>query len=124
MNLSMDLNASLRDYDIDGDLNELWSFINTCTRIFISVNDIKAVLVANKPNIIRIGQGDTLAQAYNDGLIKDKTCKLVHICFHPGDVGLSEFMHFIESIDGGDLIFGYSIDTDIDARVKLMMIFN
>lgn len=121
--LEKELEGKLNEYKIDGNIAELYRIIFSNALVITSFDDIISVLSKNKTNYLRLGYGETLFNAYENGYIKGKSCKLVHIYFREGGMNLQNLCDFIESF-GKDIIFGYTKDETINHSVKLAMIFN
>ena len=118
-----ELKEILKDYQTDGDIVELWNVVSSDALVLTTPNDIISVLSRSKTNYIRVGYGDTIFKAYENGYAKGGLCKLVHIYFSERGMCLIDLYKFIESL-GDDIIFGYTKDEIINNGVKLVMIFN
>ena len=123
MQTNNELKDRLRNYKIDGDTAELWNVICSDSLVLTTLNDVLSVLSHENTNYIRTGYGQTLNQAYKNGTVEGKTCRLVHICFYPDKISFYDLYNFINSMNDG-IIFGYSKDDLMSAGVKLVMIFN
>lgn len=112
----------LRAYKIEGDVSELENIINSNARIFTSLRDMLSVLSKDKTNYIMVGFGESLTDAYNDALVANRTCRLVHIfCSDWSYASMHELNEFIGSIDK-DIIFGCSMDEKLERGIKLVML--
>lgn len=117
------LSDMLKGYRIEGNIVELYNVIFSNAQIAIHLRDIVRALSDSSINYVRVGYGETLAQAYKDAALKEGTCRLVHIYSTSEKIGLNDLYNFIKSI-GEDVIFGCALDYMQGNGVKLVMIFN
>lgn len=115
--------SKLRGYKIEGNIVELLNLIFSNALIPTTIDDVLSVMSNNNLNYIRIGYGNTLAEAYKDAAANGGGCKLVHIYFSPGKVWCIDLYNFINGL-GDSVIFGYTVDDKIGRGVKLVMIIN
>lgn len=112
----------LRAYKIEGDVSELENIINSNARIFTSLRDMLSVLTKDKTNYIMVGYGESLTDAYNDTLVEERICKLVHIFYSDWPyASMHELNEFIGSMDK-DIIFGCSMCEKLDRGIKMVML--
>lgn len=118
-----DLKNELSVYKIEGDITELSNILYSNAQVLISESELLSVLSKDKTNYIRIAYGDSLIQAYKDGINKGCKCRLVHIFFTDGSMNFQDLSSFIDCL-GRKIIFGYSKNETIKYGVKLVMILN
>lgn len=112
----------LRTYNIEGDVSELENIINSNARIFTTLRDVLSVLTKDKTNYIMVGYGESLTDAYNDALVEERVCRLVHIFYSDWSYAdISKLNEFIGSMDK-DIIFGCSMDKKLERSIKLVML--
>lgn len=123
MRRNNELKYKLNEYKIDGNKNELRNIVYSNALVAISAVRITSVLSLNKTNYIRLGYGETLIKAYENGCVKGKNCKLIYIYFSEGGMTFIDLYNFIESLED-DIILGYTKDETLNSGLKLVMIFN